>query len=185
MKIRDIIETTATFLGREDMITYLKSNLSNNQTMEKEINVFARAANLVINELATEYVPLKTTEICQSQNGQILYTSLLETPLDILNVYDAFDNKVAFKTTSLYVKTKPEAVRIEYTYIPDSASVNEEIAYREKDVPLRVIAYGTAAEISLIEGKFDEATIWDKRFKESILNRILPKNTVMKGRRFV
>ncbi|MCQ2400141.1 MAG: hypothetical protein MJ072_06510 [Clostridia bacterium] len=181
MTIRDILKISAVYLGREDLIAYFNDSTAGNVSLA-EVDSFVKCANFVINELATEYVPIKTTEGCDSTNGQILYSSLSATPLDILNVYDAFGNSLEFKTTPLYVKTSPSAVRIEYSYVPVEYSLNDTVAYTENTLPARVIAYGVTAETCLIDGKYREAEIWDKRFKDSILNVIIPKRSVMKGR---
>ena len=101
---------------------------------------------------------------------------------DVLAVYDVYDNKLEFKLLPFYVKTKPDAVKVEYTYLPPEYTLDETIAYDEKLIPMRVIAYGVTAEYSLISGRFDEASIWDRRYKNSVLNLTLPKNTFIKGR---
>ena len=187
MTIKQILKTASVYLGREDLIKYLDGELSDiNEDvlneLKSEVDILTKCANLIINQLATEYLPVKSTDIVKSTNGQILYTSFPLDPLDVLAVYDVYDNKLEFKLLPFYVKTKPDAVKVEYTYLPPEYTLDETIAYDEKLIPMRVIAYGVTAEYSLISGRFDEASIWDRRYKNSVLNLTLPKNTFIKGR---
>jgi hypothetical protein len=187
MTIKQIIKTTAVYLGRDDIIAYLDGELFDTpedvlKELEQEVNSLTKCANLVINQLATEYVPLKSIDVVRSDNGQILYTSFPSNPIDILAVYDVYGNKLEYKILPLYLLTKPEAVKVEYTYLPPEYNLEETIAYTENKVPIRIIAYGVTAEYTMISGRFDEAILWDKRYKNSILNILMPKNSVIKGR---
>lgn len=188
MTIKEITISAAGYLGREDIIEYLENHTfeSGEETrLKKEINILNRCANLTINRLATEYVPIKTIESVRSVNGKITYASLQNNVLDVLSVYDYYDNKISFRLYPLYIKTKPEAVKIEYTFIPVKYEADQNIAYSEKDVPARVIAYGVAAEWCMISGDYDEGRIWDKRFKESAENVSVARNRVVKARSWI
>jgi len=184
MTVKDIILTSATFLGREDIISYLNGDEVSQVSLniEKEISILVRLLNIVVSEIATDFVPIKTIETARSNNGQILFSSLLETPLDILNVYDVYSNKINFSLTPLYIKTKPESVKVEYTYIPQPLSLTSPFPYSEKQLPSRVFAYGVAYNTCLFEGKFDEADLWEKKYREALALVVLPKSSSVKGR---
>ena len=102
--------------------------------------------------------------------------------LDVLGVYDGNGNKISYKVMPVCVKTGGQASKIEYSYIPPEYSLEEVIAYEEKLVPARVIAYGVASQICIIEGRFDQANVWEKRYKESLKNLIPLKRAKIKGR---
>jgi len=54
-------------------------------------------------------------------------------------------------------------------------------------MPNRIICYGIAREICIIEGRFDEANEWQKKFEESLLKSVKPKrlkNVTIKERAF-
>ncbi len=184
MTVKDIIETSAVFLGREDIISYLKGDdiSLSNEDAEKEISILVRCVNIVLNELATEFVPLKTIETVRCNNGQILYSSLLQNPLEILKVFDINGKELDFSLNQLFIKTNSNAVQVEYTYIPLPLNLSSECVYAENEVPARIVAYGVAEKACLFEGRFDEAEIWAKKFKESASTISLPKNAVIKGR---
>ena len=94
MTIKQIIKTTAVYLGRDDIIAYLDGELFDTpedvlKELEHEVNSLTKCANLVINQLATEYVPLKSIDVVRSDNGQILYTSFPSTlPNDSLFIFN-------------------------------------------------------------------------------------------------
>ena len=70
-----------------------------------------------------------------------------------------------------------QKVLVEYEYAPDKVGLDDEICYMEKDVPVRVIAYGVAAEYCITEGDFDQAVMWHKRYTDAISDICVPKNT--------
>lgn len=188
MTIKNIVLTAAGFLGREDIIGYLEGRVTDNDeisALSGESQILVRCANLVINRLATEYIPIKTVENVNSVNGKITYASLLENVMDVIKVYDYHENPVSYKLYPLYIKTRPDAVKVEYTFVPRKYKIDEKIAYEERVVPERVIAYGVAAESCMIDGNYDEGRLWDKRFKESVKNLSVPKKCVLKARSWI
>ena len=186
MTIKEILISTAAFLGRSDIIDYLDKGVTvNNEQCEKEVKMMVRCANLVINELALEYLPLKFIETAESNGGIIYFGSLSKNILQVLNIFDEYDNKISYKLHADYVKTKPERVKIEYTYIPDTYAIDDVIGYAEKDLPLRAIGYGVASEFSIISGLYDEGVMWDKRYKDSLSNLVFPKSVTAKKRNWL
>ena len=185
MTVKEIIKTSSVLLGRDDVYGYLSGEefLSEDRArLQLEVNSFVKCVNLTLNEIATEYIPVVKTEAINNYSGYIYFNSLQMNVLDVLGVYDAGGNKVSYKVMPVCVKTGSQASKIEYSYIPPEYSLEEVVAYEEKLVPARVIAYGVASQMCIIEGRFDQATVWEKRYKESLKNLIPLKKAKIKGR---
>ena len=56
---------------------------------------------------------------------------------------------------------------IRYAYAPQKKALNDESDYRMY-ASVRLFAYGIAAEYSLSIGLFEEAAVWDKKYKEAV-----------------
>ena len=187
MTVKEIIKNTAAMIGREDVIKYLEEGekASIGKDTLASVDILTRLLNLVVNELACSYIPMIKAEKVTSNDGKIYHKNLSETPLRILSVYDEDGNSIDFKVDSLYTETSRGAVNVEYSYTPTVYGIDEEIGYSEKDVSMNVLCYGLAAEFAVSQGSFDEAVTWHGRYANGVALKCLPKNSRIKGRRFV
>lgn len=183
MTVKDIIYITATIIGREDLISYFegKTEKPKDCTIET-IDVMVRLCNLVVNELACSFVPLKKKQKLKASNGKIYYTSLEFSPLSIIKATSSTGSNSLIRVDSEYVVVKDDFVILEYSYFPKQLSLESDVGYLESDVPARVLAYGLASEYAISQGCFKDAVMWHKRYADSISNICAPKNHVVKER---
>lgn len=185
MQIKEVVRMAALLKGREDVVKYLDTNTD----MVSEETLVATATlvdlvNLVINELATSFVPLvKVEQKTPDYNGRIYYKNLSQTPLKILKVTDLSGKAVECLQSIEYIKVQ-STVQIEYEYLPKNATIAEQCPYSEKEISLAVLAFGVAAEFSIVEGSFEEAVMWHKRFEEGVKAIVIPKSCRLKERRW-
>ncbi len=188
MKVNEIIKTTATLLAREDVVDYL-SNTDLVQEVEKNtletIDLLTRLCNLVISELAEGLIVMKK-EISINNLSSVTFKDLAIEPIDVIAVYDASGNKLNY-TVSAYGLTVSTGLvaKIEYAYLPKNYGLTDTVGTFEKKVTVGVLAYGVAAEFCIVEGRFDEAVMWNERYTSSINALITPKNAQIKGRNFL
>lgn len=171
MEIINILKNACVFLKKDELleITELDGEDISTEAQQKEINLLFRCLNLVYNAIATDYIPLITTENIIPVNGEILFTSLSKNFLDVKRMEDKYGMRVNYKLYPDKILTINGEVKITYSYEPeeleDLTSVME--SFSEK-VTERVMAYGVAMEYSFISGLHDDASIWEKRFKDSL-----------------
>lgn len=185
MTIKDIVKTTAVLMGNEEVADYLDGgeySEADGARLQKEVDILIKCSNLTINEIATEYIPVVTVEGVNNFSGYIYFNSLSMDVLRVIAVYDSQGNKLSFKPVQYGIKTSSSASKIEYSYIPPEYDLSSTVDFEEKNVPKRVVAYGVASQACIIEGKFEEAGLWNNRFKDSVINMALPKRTKIKGR---
>lgn len=69
-------------------------------------------------------------------------------------------------------------IKITYSYFPDKLAIDDSINYYLKVNDL-VFALGVAGEYLYLKGAIDDAYMWDKRFKQNMLNLLRPKRNVI------
>ena len=165
MKVLDIILAAATELGIADEVNDYVSGGSENAKADTE-NLL-RAFNLVENELALDYLPLRAEEEVETTTGAIEYSAFSRSVVRILQITDTWGNELEFKLFPDYVKTQCGKVRVCYTYTPTEKTFTDESEFHAL-VSVRLFAYGIASEFCLASGRFEEAAIWDKKYKQAI-----------------
>ncbi len=186
MTIKDIVRTAAVLLDRTDIKDYLDGNFDGvAEETTQSLTTLTELANLVISELAESYIPAVKSEEVFASNNRIYYSTLSEKPLKILKVKDGFDNPIRFSYSPEYILTDRQNVIVEYEYLPTAKSLEDDICYSEREVSPRIIAYGLAAEYSIVMGEFNQAVTWHKRYTDGIATICLPENKNLKARSFV
>ncbi len=176
MTVKEIIKTGASLLGRGEIVSYLDSGEDTDNVILANVNLMTRLVNLVISELADSYVPMVKTEEIATDGGKIYFKDLSENFLSVKQITDTKGRKIDYKIYNEYILVSRTAVILEYNFAPSNYGLEDKIFYQEKDIPLRVIAYGVIAEFCITEGSFDEAVMWHKRYAESIEKLCLPTN---------
>ncbi len=181
MTVKEILDIACTFINRLDAKEYFSSG-NGSEDVAKDGEVLIDLLNVVVNELACTYVPMISSEDVSAAGGRIYYKDLKEKALKIIKVTDRNNAEVDYKYAYQYITVNLPFVTVFYEYSPKKVGIDDEVGYLEKDVPARVIAYGVAAEYLLVNGDFDEAVTWHKRYTDAIANICLPKNKKMAGR---
>ena len=183
MKIKEIIESCAVYLGKQEIIDYFNGSYEYDTTeIEKNVNSMVKLCNLVISELSCGYIDLVKTEEIDSYNNKINLSTLSQTAVKILEVFDEKGNAIPFKVNSEFIQPIGEAKLIKYKYLAPNYELEDIIGYSEKEISLSTFAYGLCAEYCILECRFDQALMWRNRYVESINMLLKPKNTTLKGR---
>lgn len=183
MKIKDMIESCAVYLGRQEIIDYFNNCYEYDTTeIESNVNTMIKLSNLVISELSLGYIDLITTEEVVASSGKINYLDLSKTAVKILDVLDYNGNSISFKVKEDHVETSTNARKVKYKYLPPEYQLNDEIGYSENDLSLSTLSYGLCAEFCIVQCRFDEALMWRNRYIQEINKLIKPKNCTIKGR---
>ena len=165
MTVKKAVLAAATELGIVDEVqAYIDGTSEEGQ---KQTELLLHCFNIVENELALDYLPLQAEDTFSTNTGVISYQQLLHSAVRILRVTNVDGESVKFFIYPEYLKTQPGEVKVVYTYTPKTKTLTEEsdfVLY----VSSRLFAYGMAAEYALATGLYEEAAIWDKKYKEAI-----------------
>lgn len=137
-----------------EVISKCEELLSVNYTRDDLLTCF----NLVENELALDYLPLYAIHKCDAQ--VVYYAEFEYQPVRIVNC------NCGFKIYPEFIEGKEDIVEIKYSYIPHSKDLHDECSYDEKY--LDCLVCGTVAEYLCSQGFFEEANLWEKKYKKQI-----------------
>ena len=165
MEIVDIVRSAAWYLGVLDKLdAYLDEDDDEWYTLAQDL---LRAFNNVEKQLALEYLPLYEKEYFETETGEVCFDEFSYPVIRIVNVYNEQGEKQAFTLMPYYLRTTPGVLSIEYAYTP-----YEKDLYEQTDHHLHVAqplyVYGILAEYYLSRGEFEQAAIWDKKYKDAI-----------------
>ena len=165
MTVKEIIVAAATKIGvAEEVNAYLLGTSGEGEAVTSEL---LRCFNHVENELALDYLPLLAEEEIQTETGVVHYVSLSREAARIVGVYDEYGNALPFTLFPEYLKTQPHKIVVRYTYLPQEKTMEDKSDF-VLQASVRLFAYGIAAEYSLANGLFEEAAVWDKKYKNAI-----------------
>lgn len=165
MTVNEILVLAAGELGVEEKVkNYLEGTDEEGKNLTEGL---LRCFNLVENEVALDYLPLYCEEDVESETGAIRFDELSRGAVRILRITDESGNKLPFKLFPEYVKTQAGSVTVAYTYAPVKKAIGDDSDFVVQASP-RLFAYGVASEYCLASGLFEEAAVWDKKYKDAL-----------------
>lgn len=182
MLVKEIIEATASVVGRKDVSEYLSLGKECSEDTLSTVNKLVGLLNMIIGELAGTFIQMIEREKVTAIGGKIYYTALSYQPIEILKVRLADGTEVEYSQTAEFIKVNSESVIVEYAYLPPSYDVNSKIGSFETDIPKSLLIYGLCAEYSICTGAFDEAVLWHDRYVDAVKDARKVKNSKIKGR---
>lgn len=114
--------------------------------------------NLVENELALDYLPLYATHYCNS--NMVNYTEFEYNPIRIVGC------NCKFRIYPTYIEARDTITSIQYAYTPNKKELYDDCSYNNEF--LQCLAYGTVAEYLLSQGFYEEAAVWNEKYKREI-----------------
>lgn len=177
MKVIDIIKDTCTFLQMTDELEYLNTYVfetnsfgeNENEEIIKNVNLLLKCVNLVINTICSEYVKLKDSTYIYTDTCKIDYSELSDN--NITNIISVENDYKMVPFTDFGREICVERIgkyKVTYLYTLPDYDFGDDIA--EIKLPTKDIAYGVAGEYLYINKLYDDAVVWDTRFKNSLLN---------------
>lgn len=165
MTVKEVLKMSATTL---DFLQEYEEGLTGASLEGQEkVNLLLHAFNLVENELALNYFPLTYEEVWETGVGTILFSKFQKKVIRILKVQDALGNDVDFSLFPTYLKTQPGKVVVRYNYQPKEKKITDSCEF-ELYVSARLMSYGINSAFCLASGLFEEANVWEKKYKQAI-----------------
>lgn len=178
LKMRECVSNAALFLQLDDVSAALDDGeeTSIGEDTQKIIELLVKCGNLVLSEVAADFLPLKKIDKIISKNGQIAYGDLSKKAVDIFAVKLKGKN-MSFRTFYDCIAVRLDGeYTVEYSYEPAKLVLSGESDYACGRLSARTVGYGIACEYCIINGMTDEALLWDKRYKDSLTLSASPKN---------
>ncbi|MBO4940552.1 MAG: hypothetical protein J6D30_06015 [Clostridia bacterium] len=182
MKVKEVVYLAAAELGILDEVKKFVENgtAAGKENAEKLLSSF----QMVENELAVDYFPLRAEQKVETENGMITYIQLPNNVLRVLYVENESGERIHFRLFVDHLATEKGKVTVGYTYTPKDKSFNDNSDFRLQ-VTARLMACGIVAAYMLNAGRFEEWKIWDKKYKNAIIAAYqLPKSEYWQARRW-
>ncbi|MGN0771845.1 MAG: hypothetical protein ACI4MI_04600 [Christensenellales bacterium] len=161
MKLKEVIEICLTYLGDED------PTISSSTKSTPKIKLLVRCANIVIKEIACDYLPLTDNKTCNVSNGEIEYAALNHRVKEILGI-TSNGSAVDFECLPSKVTVSCEGqVDVKYNYVPADIDLDDECETDVRVSPV-CLALGTCAQYCMIEGLYEEAVMMNDKFMDSL-----------------
>lgn len=167
MKVRDVLINVRELLNLPIDVHYNITGEAFGSAGQEEVNTLVRCFNAVENELAVDYLPLYQEDTVQTDTGAIFYTDFSRRPVRIAEVRDENGNAVKYKIFPQYLKTQKGKTVIRYSYAPEEKFLYSDSEY-SLEIAQRLLEFGIATEYCLMRGMFEEASVWEKKYKQAL-----------------
>ena len=187
MKVKEILKMTAEMAGESQLRAYYEQNAVDDvANCEENATLLLRCYNMIIEELALEYLPLMFKEELQSDNQKIYFSAFTHKPLRILAVYAENGKKVPYRFVNDYLEVENGKLSIEYYYRPNRADEEDEVVYNDTLIGFYTIAYGMLSQYLLERGRVSESNIYQEKYLNAVRARIAQRNNLkLPGRRWI
>lgn len=183
MLVSDVVALAAHNLGREDLIPAIQSA---DKDTSGELASLLRAYNIVESEIALDYYPVSVTVTVTPVSQTIRYENL---PYLYLNLAGITQNGVPvryeLRPADIYLPDNPKgSVKVEYYYEPEPKFLPSDCEFK-KVISARLMSFGVACEYCLSQGRYDEAAIWEEKYRDALRAAGLLRRTLaMRSRRW-
>ncbi len=191
MKISDLVIACAQMLGIDELITNRFPDevvLRYSADDAKVLCKLSKSIYYAIERITEQYCPMKSDVVLKVTDGKIPYDSITtDRILSVTSIHDLAGNSLTYELYDKYVAVNfSGTVRLHYTYtISDKLKYGDEF-YLPITITTRSIIYAACYEYCLMCGRLDEASIYDVKFKNSVMsganNR---KSRMIKYRRWI
>ena len=156
MKVSEVIELSALLLDIE---------------LTEEVKpILVRCYNLVEQELATDYSPILEVDKFFHVEDKIYYKDFSRKGYMIKGVQDFRGDKVNYVLRLEYLELQKNydggTFFVKYYYTPDEKDFHSQCTYGVEYI--NILKYGVASEYCLVTGDFEQAKIYNDKYKEII-----------------
>ena len=172
MKLEEVINASLTYLNETDYVE------GADRTDNDKVKLLARCANIMLTEIAQEYLPL--TDECEvtAKNGAFCYEDIPRKVCRIISVKDVDGNKINFRQRSFSCRvTKDGLLKVEYRYLPAETAVGE-VCDVDPAVSVKTLALGVCAEYCMISGMYEQSEGFAERFRQDMRAAVRPVRSV-------
>lgn len=178
MTVKEVIALAAENLGRDDLAALADGGEAAEEDGDEEIGSLLRCYNLVENEVALDYFPLRKTETLAADGDFIAYADFGRRPVHVekalvggrLARFSAYPDGIRLTDGG-------DRAEITYSYAPSKKSIADDCEC-SAFVLARCLSYGVAGEFCLTSGETGRAATWQRRYYDALRAFGLLKKTL-------
>ncbi len=172
MTAKEIIKNVCTYLGKEEILesSFFEENGAElTKTQTKDINKIVDCINYCVEEIASEYLPILKTKMFDLSNGEINLKDIDSSLQEIISVKSHAGKTLRYAVSDKKLICLASKVEITYKVYPTHITTSSTCEDFDGRISARVLAYGVASEYCFLEMLYDDATLWESRFKNALL----------------
>ena len=179
MLVKEIIKKVANYTGNFELYEAIKKDVFTEQ-QQQEINLLVDCVNLTNSNIAANYVKLYDTVEINNTSGTILFSKVSnKTIYQIITVKNSNNFKIDYSLTNNGILAEKGKLYVTYSYFPDNVEYNNSITNYQIKINERNFVYGVIAEYLYVKGVFDEAQIWEEKFKLEMKNLMKSQRSIL------
>ncbi len=163
--VKDIIMSAARLLGCEQELRYYFED--EDEEYEDLAALLLHCFQLVENELALDYLPLLAEQSVRTDDGEIAFAKLSRPAVRIVKVSGEDGEALPYTLFPDRLRTEKGRVTIVYAYAPEEKTWEDESEFSPY-TSSRLFEYGVAAEYCTAAGRFEEAKMWEQKYKAAV-----------------
>ena len=173
MRVDSIVKQVLVRLGID-----ARYNLSLLPTDDELIVTIVRCLNLVVSELASDYVEVRKIDSVSVLNKMVSYDVFSERLINVKTVSDNSGNNVKYRLYPNHLMVDAENdVSVEYCYLPVAVELDDEVNLSPRITELLIIN-GVLGEYCMINGRYEDSMLYDKRYREMIKLAVKPTREI-------
>ena len=187
MNVKEIIINVSKILELDDVVEYLSDeSIVPYESILEDVEKLTLAVNMLNAVVASQYIELKDCKVIEVNSDIVSYSSITDKQIiEVKEVLSADGVPVSYKKMANGIKCSCNKVEITYSYFPSIVAIDDEINYYI-GVDILTFSLGVVGQYLFLKGDFEEAYIWDEKFKQTISSVIKTKRKiVMPSKRFL
>ncbi|MDR0850330.1 MAG: hypothetical protein LBN07_02465 [Christensenellaceae bacterium] len=173
MLVSNVLKTASLMLGLEEEFAPIFVSSAVSAETQKKFNKLLDSFNLCLSEISTDYIPLLTSQTLTPVGGKLYSNST-----DMKRIYEIrtkSGKKLKYKLFEGFVSIDfAGPVEVTSFVAPQILTLNSTFSSFGGKVSEKCLAMGTSAEYCFLAALYNDAEIWDNRFRQA-LNRACSK----------
>ena len=179
MFVTDVLKTAALMLGLDADFAPLFAGRQADDSTQAEFEKLVKSFNLCYTEICTDYIPLLKKEQVDVKDGRIYFDELSESIKEVFALKTPGGRNVRYKLLLDFLEVNyAGGLNLTYSFMPYEFASEDSLDNFSGRVSEKCLALGTAAEFCFINSCFDDAQIWDSRFKQSLMIAVNKKSEI-------
>lgn len=172
MKAKEIIKNVCIYLGKEELLSSSFFEENGNELSpinQKDLDLMLKCLNMITEEISMEYLPLTKTKQVQLVNGAINVYDIDPSIQEVLSVKSMAGRTLRYSIIANKLICLASKVEVTYKVYPDEIDINGNAESFDGKLSARVLAYGVASEYCFLQMLYDDAALWESRFKNALM----------------
>ena len=188
MKVKDILKIASMFVNLEKEIEpfILGSGEEAIEESKKDFEILKKCLNLVYQDVCG-HLTTKLNKVVKVVDGKILYEDIDSNVKTIFSIKDVCTlRNIKFTTlkTGVVVDSSFSEVLVVYSLKPEELDVDGDVFCFGAGINEKCLALGVASEYFYIKSFYEEAEMFNKRYKEMLKFLVKERRVVIPKRRW-